>query len=48
MYAMLLGGGTTLTLILTEATLPFGLDANFFGITLSAIVFTSIQSLHKR
>lgn len=48
MYAMLLGGGTTLALILTELALPFGLDANFFGITLSAIVFTSIQSLHKR
>ncbi|MDM8159655.1 sodium:solute symporter family protein [Labilibaculum sp. K2S] len=48
MYAMLLGGGTTLVLIVTEAALPFGLDANFFGITLSAIVFTSIQSLHRR
>ncbi|WP_461629609.1 sodium:solute symporter family protein [Labilibaculum euxinus] len=48
MYAMLLGGGTTLALILTEVTLPFGLDANFFGITLSAIVFIIIQSLHRR
>ncbi|MFT6850430.1 MAG: SSS family solute:Na+ symporter, partial [Sphingobacteriales bacterium] len=48
MYSMLLGGGTTLTLILTEITLPFGLDANFFGITLSAIVFTFFQTLPKR
>ena len=48
MYSMLLGGGTTLTLILTEVTLPFGLDANFFGITLSAIVFIFFQSLPKR
>jgi SSS family solute:Na+ symporter len=48
MYSMLLGGGTTLTLILTEVVLPFGLDANFFGITLSAIIFIIIQSLHKR
>ena len=48
LYSMLLGGGTTLTLILTEIALPFGLDANFFGITLSAIVFVFIQSLPKR
>lgn len=48
LYSMLFGGGTTLVLILTEFTLPFGLDANFFGITLSAIVFAFIQSLHKK
>ena len=43
LYAMLLGGGTTLVLILTELALPFGLDANFFGITISAIVFIIIN-----
>lgn len=48
LYAMLFGGGTTLTLILSEMALPFGLDANFFGITLSAIVFIFIQALPKR
>lgn len=48
LYAMLFGGGTTLALILTEMALPFGLDANFFGITFSAIIFVSIQSLSKR
>ena len=48
LYSMLFGGGTTLTLILTEIALPFGLDANFFGITLSTIVFVFIQSLPKR
>jgi len=48
LYSMLFGGGTTLILILTEMTLPFGLDANFFGITLSAFVFLSIQSFQKR
>jgi SSS family solute:Na+ symporter len=48
LYSMLFGGGTTLTLILTEITLPLGLDANFFGITLSAIVFIFIQSFHKK
>ncbi|MBN1250996.1 MAG: sodium:solute symporter family protein [Bacteroidales bacterium] len=48
MFAMLFGGGTTLILILSEITLPYGLDANFFGITLSAIVFILIQSFHKK
>nr|NQU88947.1 sodium:solute symporter family protein [Bacteroidota bacterium] len=48
LFSMLFGGGTTLVLILTEITLPFGLDANFFGITLSAIIFVFIQSLHKK
>jgi solute:Na+ symporter, SSS family len=48
MYSMLFGGGTTLSLILIKVALPFGLDANFFGITISAIVFLFIQSLPKR
>jgi len=48
LYAMLIGGVTTLTLIISELVLPFGLDANFFGIMLSAIVFISIQTLHHR
>ncbi len=48
MFAMLLGGGTTLTLILTEIILPFGLDANFFGMTVSAIIFIIIQLLVKK
>ncbi|MCZ4693206.1 sodium:solute symporter family protein [Ancylomarina euxinus] len=48
LYSMLFGGGTTLILILTKMTLPFGLDANFFGITFSAVVFVLIQSFHKR
>ncbi|MFT7899398.1 MULTISPECIES: sodium:solute symporter family protein [Tenacibaculum] len=42
-YAMISGGLTTLLLIILEVKLPFGLDANFFGITLSAIVFSIIQ-----
>jgi SSS family solute:Na+ symporter len=45
--AMVFGGGTTLILILSEIALPFGLDANFYGITISAIIFVVIQSLHK-
>lgn len=37
--AMLLGGTTTITLIIAEWKLPFGLDANIFGITTSAVVY---------
>ncbi|MCF8296415.1 MAG: sodium:solute symporter family protein [Saprospiraceae bacterium] len=48
LYSMVLGGGTTLILILTDIKLPFDLDANLFGITFSAIVFMTIQSLHKK
>ena len=48
MYSMLLGGGTTLILILTEIALPFSLDAIFFGISFSAIFFILIQLFFKR
>ncbi len=41
--AMLLGGGTTLTLIVTGLDLPAGLDASIFGISLSAIVFVIVS-----
>jgi len=48
LFAMLFGGGTTLILILTKIALPYGLDANFFGITLSAIIFIVIQRGSQR
>lgn len=44
-WAMLLGGGTTAGLIVTSASLPFGLDANIAGISLSAIAFVLISLL---
>ncbi len=47
-YAMISGGLTTLLLIILEVKLPFGLDANFFGITLSAIVFLIIQLINNQ
>lgn len=47
LYSMLFGGGTSLILILSKIKLPFGLDANFYGIAVSAIVFIVIQSLQK-
>jgi SSS family solute:Na+ symporter len=39
LWAMLIGGGTTITLIITNPPLPFGLDPNIFGITASALIF---------
>lgn len=47
LYAMLLGGGCTLTLIISNLKLPYDLDANFFGMTLSAITFIVVQNLDK-
>lgn len=44
MAAMISGGLTTLTLILMQVELPLGLDANFFGIAVSAIAFALFQS----
>src|SRR5690606_980946 len=41
--AMVVGGLTTLILIITQVKLPFGLDANFFGIAASFISFVLIQ-----
>ncbi|MFT4754982.1 MAG: SSS family solute:Na+ symporter [Salibacteraceae bacterium] len=43
LVSMIFGGTTTLTLIITDLSLPFGLDANFYGISISAILFLIIQ-----
>ncbi len=47
-WAMLLGGGSTITLIIGEWDLPLGLDANIFGITLSLSSFIFINFIKKR
>ncbi|KAF2517565.1 sodium:solute symporter family protein [Flavobacterium salilacus subsp. salilacus] len=44
MAAMIGGGTTTLVLILTQVTLPYELDANFFGIAVSAAAFSVFQT----
>lgn len=41
--AMIGGGGTTVFLVVSKLDLPFGLDANVFGITVSFILFSLIQ-----
>ena len=47
LIAMISGGFTTLVLIIISIDLPYGLDANFFGISLSAISFMFFQYLLK-
>ena len=39
LIAMITGGGTTLLLIINNINLPYGLDANIGGISISAITF---------
>lgn len=43
LFAMVSGGMTTLVLIISDLELPFGLDENFFGITVSAASFILVQ-----
>ncbi len=45
--AMILGGSTTLALILSGVNLPFKLDANFYGITVSAVTFILVQNIKR-
>ena len=46
MTAMLVGGGTTTVLLLLGLDLPWGLDANVFGIALATISFTAVQAMN--
>ena len=48
MVSMISGGSLTLILILINIDLPFGLDANFFGITVSAITYLMIQNKKQK
>jgi SSS family solute:Na+ symporter len=45
MAAMIAGGGLTLGLILSGIALPAGLDANVFGLSLSALVYFSFDRI---
>ena len=47
LMSMIFGGTTTLVLILAKCALPYGLDANFFGIGISAITFIIVQNTTK-
>lgn len=46
--AMIVGGCTTLALIITNMKLPLGLDANIFGITFSLIAYLLIAIRQKK
>ncbi|HKI79100.1 MAG TPA: sodium:solute symporter family protein [Ignavibacteriaceae bacterium] len=48
MWAMLIGGGTTITLIIINTNLPFGLDPNIFGITASALTFILLSFISPK
>lgn len=45
LWSMILGGTTTLALILSGLELPFGLSANIFGIVLAVIVYMAFHML---
>jgi SSS family solute:Na+ symporter len=47
-WSMIIGGASTLILILTGVDLPFGLDANIFGITLSALTYAGFSAVSTR
>jgi len=41
--SMIIGGGTTLTLIILGTALPYGLDANVFGVSASLLAFIVVS-----
>ncbi|WP_192345934.1 sodium:solute symporter [Algoriphagus sp. Y33] len=45
--SMITGGSLTAGLIISEVALPFGLDANLFGLTLSLLTFLSVIYYEK-
>jgi SSS family solute:Na+ symporter len=46
--SMILGGSTTLVLIISELKLPYELDANFFGISVATFSFVLIQLIKRK
>ena len=46
-WSMIFGGGITIALIFTTDQLPFGLDANIFGITTSLLVFVVLHKIRS-
>jgi len=42
-WGMILGGGTTLILLVADVEMPLGLDATFYGIVISAVVFYTLS-----
>lgn len=46
--SMLIGGTTTITLIILDTNLPFGLDENIFGISGSSVTYIIISSIKRK
>jgi SSS family solute:Na+ symporter len=46
--SMIIGGTTTVALIISNINLPLDLDANIFGITTSAVVYFLVIFIHKK
>lgn len=46
-WCMVIGGTTTVVLIISNLELPFGLDANIFGIAVSALIYFSVTFVSK-
>ncbi len=47
LVSMILGGVTTTALIVSEARLPLGLDANIFGLSAAAISYIVLHQVYK-
>jgi SSS family solute:Na+ symporter len=48
LVAMITGGSTTLTLIIAQTKLPLELDANIFGITVSALMYILVHRISTK
>ncbi|MDF1547525.1 MAG: sodium:solute symporter family protein [Bacteroidales bacterium] len=48
MLAMIIGGTTTVVLVVAEFKLPLGLDANIFGISASAMVYIVVNLITRK
>jgi len=47
-WSMIAGGGTTLVLIISDLPLPLGLDANIFGISVSAVLMITLTAIFPK
>lgn len=48
LISMIVGGLTTITLIIIDIELPFGLDANIFGISASLVVYSIVDLIYNQ
>jgi SSS family solute:Na+ symporter len=47
-FAMIIGGTTTVVLVVAKVQLPFNLDANIFGISASALIYFTVYQINKK